>query len=591
MASFVLLCDRQESLGSAMADRVRRACGLLIPDHIDVDSVYLHQRPGLVLGVVDPSSGAAVEVGSVCLGQAFCRPAEWSAVGSPVPEGSYAICRSTHQCVELLADSVGSRTIWYYSDEDTFLASSSQRALVALLGDFRLNPEAVDWLVSSGSLGPEAAWDRRLRRLRPDSRLILDRPAWRIGVEERPVVFRGSDAAPAEFEDRLKDVLAWACESVETEAADWRLLLSGGHDSRALLLFLTRTHVPRCITWGLKSSLSDSATDACVARELARHFGAEHQFQELNTSGISPDVFLDRFLALGEGRVDHISAYLDGFRTWRSLQEAGVAGVIRGDSAFGWCRVRTEQDVRRSIGALMFSDHFSPADLEALEITPQIWPRRLERQPPETLEAWRDRLYHEYRIPVVLAALSDLKTRYVEVVNPFLSRRVVELVREMPDELREERRLFVRIVDNMGPRIRFAKLKATSGREDAASGHAYRELFHDELSSAEAAGILPAAFCRHLLDGLHPRRPGGNRLGRAKAAIKRALPVSFQNALRPWLPAPRVPLYTFALRAVLTCRMNRILAADANACKVRSDGIRDSRSGANLCLGARQERD
>ena len=37
--------------------------------------------------------------------------------------------------------------------------------LVCLLGDLRLNDEAVAWLASSGTLGPDNAWDTRLRRV------------------------------------------------------------------------------------------------------------------------------------------------------------------------------------------------------------------------------------------------------------------------------------------------------------------------------------------------------------------------------------------------------------------------------------------
>ena len=55
----------------------------------------------------------------------------------------------------------------------------------------------------------------------------------------------------------------------------------------------------------------------------------------------------------------------------------------------------------------------------------------------ESLTVWRDTLYHEYRIPVYLAALGDLKLPYVEQMNPLLSRKILTVFRCFPDHLRK----------------------------------------------------------------------------------------------------------------------------------------------------------
>jgi len=55
---------------------------------------------------------------------------------------------------------------------------------------------------------------------------------------------------------------------------------------------------------------------------------------------------------------------------------------------------------------------------------------------PGVLRDWRDRLYQQYRVPFLLAALSDLKLGYVEIVNPLLSDSVIDLIRQLPDSLR-----------------------------------------------------------------------------------------------------------------------------------------------------------
>ena len=54
---------------------------------------------------------------------------------------------------------------------------------------------------------------------------------------------------------------------------------------------------------------------------------------------------------------------------------------------------------------------------------------------------------HEGYIPIGLAPLTAIKCRYVEVVNPLLSRRIVALARTLPDELRMYGRALSAIVD------------------------------------------------------------------------------------------------------------------------------------------------
>ena len=70
------------------------------------------------------------------------HPGRVVAPGSAPPDGSYALIRCSADEIELVADIAASRAVWYYHDDDVFLASSSQRALVALLGDFELEPAA-----------------------------------------------------------------------------------------------------------------------------------------------------------------------------------------------------------------------------------------------------------------------------------------------------------------------------------------------------------------------------------------------------------------------------------------------------------------
>ena len=173
------------------------------------------------------------------LGGVIGAPGNWSDIGSEPPDGTYALVRYSSATVELLSDMTASRTLWYADDGERLVVSTSQRAVVALLGDFELDRGAVPWLVSSGSLGPDCSWDRRVRRLPGDSRLVLDRHTWRSSLERRPAVFAPVARSRNDHLARLREALAWSCSgALDIDSGRWLLPLSGGVDSRLILDFM-----------------------------------------------------------------------------------------------------------------------------------------------------------------------------------------------------------------------------------------------------------------------------------------------------------------------------------------------------------------
>ena len=128
---------------------------------------------------------------------------------------------------------------------------------------------------------------------------------------------------------------------------------------------------------------------------------------------------------------------------WREMNASGVVGIIRGDEGFGWSSVTSEMTVRHSVGCALCSDFANLAEvIGKFGLAPQDVPAELLRGEGESLAAWRDRLYHVYRLPTVLAALSDIKFAYVEQINPLLARPILQRVRELPDRLRTNKTLF-----------------------------------------------------------------------------------------------------------------------------------------------------
>ncbi len=155
-----------------------------------------------------------------------------------IPDGSYALFRSDENKVELITDIVGSRTIWYVQTEDAFIASTSQRAIVFFLQDFQPNEEAFSWMLSSGTLGPGLSWDKRIHSLEGNARLILDRSSWETEIKKEKVIYEPVDLPDEEHEIRLKKAMEETFDNLSIDFSKWILPLSGGFDSRAILLML-----------------------------------------------------------------------------------------------------------------------------------------------------------------------------------------------------------------------------------------------------------------------------------------------------------------------------------------------------------------
>jgi hypothetical protein len=210
--------------------------------------------------------------------------------------------------------------------------------------------------------------------------------------------------------------------------ADWRLSLSGGKDSRCLLIYLQRAgFAPRCITWGMEQSRLGQGSDAHVAALVARAMGVEQEYFAVDRTAEPQVDALGRYVAASEGLIDHVSAYMDGLDMWREVFESGVAGVVSGEVAMGWYVVKAPEHGRRAIVPAL-GDYSARSVIRHLNLPVQTWPEHLRQLPGETPQQHADRLYFEIRVPRVLATLNLLKCAYVEVAEPLLSRAVAHLV-------------------------------------------------------------------------------------------------------------------------------------------------------------------
>ena len=282
----------------------------------------------------NPADPAAMHDCSAYVGWLDNGQESWWRPGSACPQRVVRACCARTPTVEALADYAASRTIWIAQTDEIFVASTSQRAIPYFLGSLEPNPTAQAWMLSAGTLGPSpggtgerARWVRTARR------------GWTVLAGSFRSASHGAvpvDPSPDDVHAaRLREALESTLGNLRLDHCRWILPLSGGFDSRAILLMMNERRGLRTVTWGRKEALGLPGNDAYVAPRVAAALGVEHQYYETDLSDEPVEKLFDRYLVAGDGRTGGFLAYMDGFRTWRTFFESGIRGVIRGDHGFG----------------------------------------------------------------------------------------------------------------------------------------------------------------------------------------------------------------------------------------------------------------
>ena len=150
MVRAVLVVSRDPKMPNRLgsyADELNRS---LAADNIDPRPPALVHRAGLTAALLNPGSAALMQGASIAVGTLLEPVGDWHVPRAPLPDGSFALLRADDAHVELVSDSVGSRTLWYALTDRELIASTSQRAIVALLGSFQPNREVLSWMLSAG---------------------------------------------------------------------------------------------------------------------------------------------------------------------------------------------------------------------------------------------------------------------------------------------------------------------------------------------------------------------------------------------------------------------------------------------------------
>lgn len=518
--------------------------------------------PWLVASVGADPDAAWLDDALCGIGWPGASPRELARLDSGSVPGAGAIARWTEHALEVATDTFASRSWFVGALDGVAVASTSQRLATRVLGAFAPDEDVSSWFLTTGVLPPGGSHNRHLRALapatvarcdatgRPAWCTTTDRPAWRPTTWLRDAQVDALEAAIERSVGSLASATGWVCP------------LSGGVDSRALLLFWQGERPPT-VTWGVRAALDEPWSDAVIARRAAEALGTSNRYIVVEPSEVSPDEVLRRFRDVGEGRIDHIGGYSDGFALFRTLRDEGVSAIVRGDEAFGWSRSLSEEDLLRSLG-LSFGERVRglPASLRE-RVRDQQLPPALRRQTGESLVAWRDRLYASCRAPTVLAALNALKAPFVEIANPFLHRDVAEVVRTLPPRWRTDKRLFRQLVVDKGIDVPFARTPAIAAPGDLLGGPDVRAMLSTELERDGGSLGLGDAATEWLVE--RAARPGAPRRGRREwmESVRHLVPSTLKAPARVLAGTPAVPGRRWAFRAWLAASTHRALAEDA----------------------------
>jgi hypothetical protein len=566
----LLVVHRAPGAADALDEYIAVLNRRLTPDNIAAGKPQISCAHGVTAAVFNPNGATRLRGASICIGAPLGPASNWHRPGAARPDGCYALLRSDQRRVELIADAGASRTVWFVSTPMVFIASTSQRAIVALLGRFEPNPAAATWMLSSGTLGPEAGWDSRIRQLLPGERIVLERGPWLLKHELTPVHFEASGETDQHYyARRLTETVESACSGYEFDASKWVFSLSGGIDSRTLLtLFHERAGI-RTITWGCSTSPQQSWNDARIAAAVAAKLGVENRFFPTDLTDEPRDQLIQRFLVAGEGRISNISPFLDGFALWKTLRDEELDGIMRGDEAFGSRFVRNSYEARHTAKLTMLTDYFAPAHIEALGLAKQCIPPQLAQRQSETLATWRDRLYQQYRMPKFLAGLTDLKAAYVEVVNPLLADTILRCVRTLPDHLRTGKHLWREIARSRSMGIPFARRPAVLPLQSFLNDTPMLISMLTEMESRQVGDVLTSELRAHVCETIAAalRIDADHReKGRSPGPLALFAPESARNLARRWIAMkPVLEPMVFAFRAFIVSRMSSLLRSDSEA--------------------------
>lgn len=539
----------------------------ILPDNILPNKMELLKSSDSIGAIFNPVSTIKIDELSVCLG--YSPNSNWSDLnlrGEDL-EGSFGILRNKDTYFQIASDMVASRTIWYYMNDEVFVASTSQRAIVTYLGTFEFDERVIPWMLSSGTIGPGFSYDKRLEMVKPNTLLTLNKENWTLDEDVKVIELKNKFKNREEAKSALVKTLENTFHNLDLDYDKIVLPLSGGYDSRGILLFLKNKIGLKTITWGAKESRQQKANDAYIAKELAHKLSVENHFFESFSTDVPIQEVLNRFLICSEGRIDHIGGYLDGMNMWKHFFESKFETIIRGEELIGLSIVKSIFNARREEGISLLNDYFN-VDKAIIE--------RLEKQEIPFSEQHIDNIYIykgnlaiNYEHPIKFAALNDIKLAYTEVFSPLLSSSIIKVIATMFDEkIIGDKELFKEIVNDRCPDIPIAQYGANKQMGDIFYSDKITKEFISTFNNALENNIINKELIEYTLGKIRTK-PNHNKLQKKNftSIARKLFPKTLLDLIKSKSSKREMNWPAFAFRLYILIKMKELFLEDS---KVRS---------------------
>lgn len=533
MARFLYLATRSDDNVSIsrMRDGLAQLEKLLIPAQINPNPPITIESEGILAHIFNPVGFELVSKMSICTGILFDNQDKWDQVGATTPDGNYSIIRADDTYVEILSDFQATHTIWYYFDDEKLIISSSQRAIIALLGNYMPSRTAVSWMISSGTLGPGYSWDSRLKALRPSELIKLDRNNWNLSCNFTDVKF---DPKELPEDAHVQAYVQAATEIIKSlpKGISYIQQLTGGFDSRMLLMCIlaTERNIDEYLTLGLESSKQTKLSDADIARRLCDKYRLNWQYHPTDFRMMDFEYFFDEFFQLGEGRLDNLERMQFGTQVWSNMFNKGRQVVIGGSDGFRTQKhYKTEKFIQLQKRLIRVVDISNLPDRLKSSFQLDI-PEYLRKKDKETLTCYYHRLSQEYFAPYADAALNDFILPYMTIVNPLESKRVLEVMRRIPDKYRANKKCIKKYLrkNNLGlPFDKHVSIQRTHFLLEQ------EELYNHILTYLKSVKNTSDVLSLNFLDFITQRDTHkGSGYNLVKKRIKLIFPPSIRSAIR-----------------------------------------------------------
>jgi asparagine synthetase B (glutamine-hydrolysing) len=375
-------------------------------------------------------------------------------------DGSFFLVVRRGTSIHAGVDLAGTRGVyWWEHDGEVAFHSRLLDVASTYPGEIREDWGAIAGYLATGVYPPGRTAIENLHHLGAGQHLTITPAGVREGRHFR-LVFDNPQRSAQDLVDELIDRVEAAVALRLGVAESPVVPLSGGVDSRYLAAELVRQAGPESIptiTWGEEPERPNS--DARVAAEVAAALGVRNTWRpkvQIHT----PETF-ERALYLTSGESDGAIHYpSDSEFHHRLVDEMGFRSLFRGDECFGYERLLTDRAVAilSGVGRLSptgsYARVFAPDLLEVMSRESQaVVDQALGGLSSRTSTGRRDELWYEFGVRRLLAPYNSLKHQELEIHTPFLDRRLLEWLRNVPDGLRAEKRLVREAMARRFPKV------------------------------------------------------------------------------------------------------------------------------------------